>query len=105
MAWSGDTKSPHHHSTLSPVDLLEEIAEIRPEVEPGTSKPALLQKLETYLRRQSDRGNGSLLIIDEAQNFEQPLLEEVRLLSNIAKPGGPPLLQIALSASRSWSVS
>jgi hypothetical protein len=52
--------------------------------------------LETYLRRQAERGNGSLLIIDEAQNFEQPLLEEVRLLSNIAKPGGPPLLQIAL---------
>ncbi|TPW14798.1 MAG: exeAgspA, partial [bacterium] len=85
------------NSTLSPVDLLEEICrKFGLDVEPGTSKPALLQKLETYLQRQVDRGNGSLLIIDEAQNFEQPLLEEVRLLSNIARPGGPPMLQIAL---------
>jgi len=85
------------NSTLSSVELLEEICrKFGLEVEPGTSKPALLQKLESYLRRQVDRGNGSLLIIDEAQNFDQPLLEEVRLLSNISKPGGPPMLQIAL---------
>ncbi|MDZ4805435.1 MAG: AAA family ATPase, partial [Candidatus Eisenbacteria bacterium] len=85
------------NSTLSPVDLLEEICrKFGLDIETGTSKPALLQKLETYLKRQVDRGSGSLLIIDEAQNFEQPLLEEVRLLSNIARPGGPPMLQIAL---------
>lgn len=85
------------NSTLSPVELLEEICrKFGLEVESGTSKPALLQKLENYLGRQVDRGNGSLLIIDEAQNFDQPLLEEVRLLSNIARPGGPPMLQIAL---------
>ena len=85
------------NSTLAPVELLEDICrKFGSDVEPGQSKPALLQKIEAFVRRQAERGNGSLLIIDEAQNFDHPLLEEVRLLSNIARPSGPPLLQIAL---------
>jgi type II secretory pathway predicted ATPase ExeA len=85
------------NSTLSPVELLEDVCrKFGIDVDSGVTKPALLQKLENYLRRQVDRQSGTLLIIDEAQNFDHPLLEEVRLLSNIAKPGGPPMLQIAL---------
>ena len=85
------------NSTLAPAELLEEVCrKFGVDVEPGLSKPALLQKIENFVRRQAERGSGSLLIIDEAQNFDHLLLEEVRLLSNIARPGGPPLLQIAL---------
>jgi general secretion pathway protein A len=85
------------NSTLSPVELLEDVCrKFGIDVDSGVTKPALLQKLEGFLRRQAERQSGTLLIIDEAQNFDHPLLEEVRLLSNIAKPGGPPMLQIAL---------
>lgn len=85
------------NSTLSPVELLEDACrKFGIDVDTGVTKPGLLQKLENYLRRQGERQSGTLLIIDEAQNFDHTLLEEVRLLSNIAKPGGPPMLQIAL---------
>lgn len=85
------------NSTLAPGELLEDICrKFGSDVEPGLSKPALLSRIEGFVRRQAERGNGCLLIIDEAQNFDHPLLEEVRLLSNITKPSGPPMLQIAL---------
>lgn len=86
------------NSTLTPVELLEEICrKFKIEgLSPGMSKSALLQRLESYLLRLRDLRHAAILIIDEAQNFDQELLEEVRLLSNTAAPSGPPLLQIAL---------
>jgi type II secretory pathway predicted ATPase ExeA/cell division protein FtsN len=85
------------NSTLSPVELLEEICrKFRIDVEKDLTKPALLSKLENYLTRLHEMGHGAVLIIDEAQNFDHMLLEEVRLLSNVTRPGGSPLLQIAL---------
>lgn len=86
------------NSTLTPVELLEEICR-KFKIEgltAGMSKSALLQRLESYLVRLRDLRHAAILIIDEAQNFDQDLLEEVRLLSNTAAPSGPPLLQIAL---------
>lgn len=86
------------NSTLTPVELLEEICR-KFKIEgltPGMSKSALLNRLETYLIKLRDLRHAAILIIDEAQNFDQELLEEVRLLSNTAVPSGPPLLQIAL---------
>jgi general secretion pathway protein A len=85
------------NSTLSPSELLEEICrKFQLEVEQHGSKPALLQKLEAHFLRLSSMGHGVVVIIDEAQNFSRELLEEVRLLSNISRPGSPLLLQIAL---------
>jgi type II secretory pathway predicted ATPase ExeA len=85
------------NSTLTAVELLEEICrKFRIEVDRELTKPALLSRLEAYLVRLHEMGHGAVLIIDEAQNFDHLLLEEVRLLSNVTRPGGTPLLQIAL---------
>jgi general secretion pathway protein A len=48
-----------------------------------TSKSALLTELEATLRRRHDRGESSVLIVDEAQSVPFELLEEIRLLGNI----------------------
>ena len=48
----------------------------------ATSKRALLETLNDYLRRQADAGRNTALIIDEAQNLTDEAFEELRLLSN-----------------------
>lgn len=47
------------------------------------SKAVLLAELEARLRERHQRGEGSVLIIDEAQAVPRELLEEIRLLGNI----------------------
>jgi general secretion pathway protein A len=49
---------------------------------PG-SKSRLLSRLNEYLINQIQRGNNVVLIVDEAQNLSLPVLEEVRMLSNL----------------------
>ncbi len=84
------------NSTLTIPELLEEICRrFGLEVPPAASKPALLGLLEKYLSARIERGLGSLLILDEAQNFEGQALEEIRLLSNLERMDGK-LIQIAL---------
>lgn len=48
-----------------------------------TSKTALLLELESLMRDRHERGESTVLIIDEAQSIPSDLLEEVRLLANI----------------------
>jgi general secretion pathway protein A len=85
-----------NHSTLSELELLEEICRrFHIEVTEDANKPKLLGFIESYLLECRSRGIGSLLIIDEAQNLEKRILEEVRLLSNMERLDGK-LLQIAL---------
>jgi type II secretory pathway predicted ATPase ExeA len=84
------------NSTLTIPELLEEICRrFGLEVPPAATKPALLGLLERFLLARVDRGLGSLLILDEAQNFESDALEEIRLLSNLERVDGK-LIQIAL---------
>ncbi len=84
------------NSTLVPAELLEEVCRrFRIEIPPAATKPTLLARLESFLSERGDHGLRSLLILDEAQNFEPRLLEEVRLLSNLERATGK-LLQIAL---------
>lgn len=84
------------NSTLTGAELLEEICRRFQVVIPRvSSKPALLERLERHLVDRGDKGLGSVLILDEAQNYENRLLEEVRLLSNLERADGK-LLQIAL---------
>jgi len=72
--------------------LLEEL-EIPP-VEPFR-KSAALSRLNRYLIDRLERGLQTLLIVDEAQNLSETLLEEIRMLSNLETPQSK-LLQIML---------
>src|ERR1051325_8777677 len=49
----------------------------------STSKAVLLRELENLLRQRRERGETSVLIIDEGQSLPFDLLEEIRLLVNI----------------------
>jgi general secretion pathway protein A len=51
--------------------------------EAARSKTSLLLELETLLHRQRERGESSVLVVDEAQSVPHELLEEIRLLANI----------------------
>ncbi len=64
--------------TVAGLDQLETVAEIN-----------------TFLLRQMEQGRESVLIIDEAQNLSDQLLEQVRLLSNL-ETDDQKLLQIVL---------
>ena len=78
-----------NNSALTRLELLEEIAR-RFGVEPPAtpSKPALLSALELRLSAHNGQGEPCILIVDEAQNLSNELLEEIRLLSNLDDRGG-----------------
>ena len=59
-------------------------------------KSKILLALRQWLLEQYRRGKTAVLIIDEAQNLPDDLLEEVRLLTNLETPSGK-LLQIVLA--------
>ncbi|MGW8180221.1 MAG: AAA family ATPase, partial [bacterium] len=58
-------------------------------------KVTLIKELNDYLIDRYARGKHSILLIDEAQNLNQDMLEEVRLLSNL-ETDDTKLLQIIL---------
>jgi general secretion pathway protein A len=72
--------------------LFEEL-EIEPVV--PFRKSAALSRLNSYLIARLERGLQTLLIVDEAQNLSEALLEEIRMLSNLETPQSK-LLQIML---------
>ncbi|MFQ5542391.1 MAG: AAA family ATPase [Candidatus Binatia bacterium] len=61
----------------------------------ATTKKELLDELNQFLLRQLTMNRNSVLIIDEAQNLALPVLEEVRILSNL-ETEKEKLLQIIL---------
>ncbi|HIJ96938.1 MAG TPA: AAA family ATPase [Desulfuromonadales bacterium] len=61
----------------------------------GKDKITLIRDLNAFLVEQYSHGNQPILIIDEAQNLDAPLLEEVRMLSNL-ETADSKLLQIIL---------
>lgn len=61
----------------------------------GKDKTSMLRDLNEFLVEQYARGNSPVLIIDEAQNLTQKLLEEIRMLSNLETDSSK-LLQIIL---------
>ena len=84
------------NSALTRQELLEEVClRFGMQVQPGTSKPALLVMLEKHLVAVRGRGEHAVLMMDEAQNLSMDLLEEIRLLSNLEHKGDK-LLQIFL---------
>jgi general secretion pathway protein A len=66
------------------------------EVSEASTIPALLEKISSFLRERFEKGRNALIIIDEAQNLSIPLLENLRLLSNL-ETESEKLLQILLS--------
>jgi len=68
---------------LSGAQLLETILEdfgITPEKK---NKVVLFRQLNSFLLSELGKGHNVVLIVDEAQNMKLPLLEELRMLSNL----------------------
>ncbi len=63
-------------------------------VKPG-SKADLLIQLNSFLIQRYRQGALTALVVDEAQNLSDGVLEEIRMLTNLEKPEGK-LLQIIL---------
>ena len=61
----------------------------------GVSKQALIDTLNEFLLSLLPLGAGALLIVDEAQNLPRPVLEQIRVLSNL-ETNKEKLLQIVL---------
>jgi putative secretion ATPase (PEP-CTERM system associated) len=61
----------------------------------GHSKAELNAGLEAFLIDLASQGRRALLIVDEAQNLSRPLIEELRMLSNL-QLGANALLQVFL---------
>jgi len=61
----------------------------------GTTKKELLDELNRFLLRQHEASRTSIVIVDEAQNLPLPVLEELRILSNL-ETEKEKLLQIIL---------
>ena len=53
------------------------------ELEINDSKDVLLSKFHKYLMEQSKQNCPVVIVLDEAQNIEIPVLEELRMLSNL----------------------
>lgn len=65
-------------------------------LEPQQSSDLSYQReIADACRRAAGQGRRLLLVVDEAQNLQEPVLEELRLLSNL-NDGGPMTLQIML---------
>jgi type II secretory pathway predicted ATPase ExeA len=62
----------------------------------STSKSRQLMKLNEWLLEQFRAGQTAVLIVDEAQNLTFPVLEEIRLLTNL-ETASEKLIQIVLS--------
>lgn len=84
------------HTLLSTKGLLQNICkEFHLKTEGFNSKTEYVMLLHDFLQELHDRGGTAVLIIDEAHNLKEDLLEEVRLLSNFETPDSK-LLQICL---------
>ena len=69
------------HTTLSPIELLQDIL-LKFGIESfGDNKVYLLKQLTDFFHEQKKAGKQIAILIDEAQNLSKPALEELRLLS------------------------
>jgi type II secretory pathway predicted ATPase ExeA len=68
---------------LPELQLLQAILEDYGIIVTGRSKVSMLRQLNNFLIEELSRGNNVVLIIDEAQNLKNSILEEIRMLSNL----------------------
>jgi len=79
-----NTKSAYiFNSTLPEAQLLQAILEDYGIVVTGRTKVSMLRQLNNFLIDELSRNNNVVLIIDEAQNLSNKILEEIRMLSNL----------------------
>ncbi|MBI3328154.1 MAG: AAA family ATPase [Nitrospinae bacterium] len=83
------------NSFLSEIELLRSINEDFGISAAGTTKKELIDELNQFLIRGFSEGQNAVLIIDESQNLAPPVLEQIRMLSNLETDRGK-LLQIIL---------
>jgi general secretion pathway protein A len=73
-----------HNPALTRTEFVETLgARFGLSDEAKSSKATLISELEAVLRDRHERGEVSVLIVDEAQSLPLELLEEIRLLGNI----------------------
>ena len=79
-----DTKSAFiFNSTLPELQLFQAILEDYGILVERKTKSSMIRQLNAFLIEELGRGNNVILIIDEAQNLKAPMLEEIRMLSNL----------------------
>lgn len=83
------------NSFMSELDLLRSINEDFGIPPSGATRKELIDDLNHYLISEFSAGRNAVLIIDEAQNLAPPVLEQIRMLSNLETERGK-LLQIVL---------
>ncbi len=83
------------NSFLLEIELLRSINDDFGIVQAGATRKELIDHLNRYLLAEFSAGRNAVLIIDEAQNLAPPLLEQIRMLSNLETERGK-LLQIVL---------
>jgi general secretion pathway protein A len=71
------------NSFLTEEELLETFLQDLGLVTRGKSRKKLIDELNKFLLSQLSEGNHVALIIDEAQNLSIPVLEQIRMLSNL----------------------
>jgi general secretion pathway protein A len=81
------------NSFMSDLDLLRSINEDFGIAPSGATRKELIDALHGYLIKEFRAGRNAALIIDEAQNLAPPVLEQMRMLSNLETERGK-LLQI-----------
>lgn len=78
--------------SVTALDFEQLLRMILHKLSPGGELPTgvadLLHRLETILVELRGRGKKVLLVVDEAQNFPVEVLESIRMLLNLARPGG-----------------
>ena len=71
------------NTTISRMDLLRALAWELGLPGTGRTKMEMLKEVSDCLTQWAADGRNAVFVIDEAQNLEAPLLEEIRLLSNL----------------------
>jgi general secretion pathway protein A len=84
------------NTTISRTDLLRALAWELGLPGAGRTKMEVLKEVSDCLSEWAAAGRNAVFVIDEAQNLESPLLEEIRLLSNLRSLGRSSL-QIVLA--------
>lgn len=80
VAWLSNT-------TIGRTDLLRALAwELGIELR-GRTKMEILREISVFLSHWTASGKNAVFVVDEAQNMSLPLLEEIRLLSNLRAMG------------------
>jgi putative secretion ATPase (PEP-CTERM system associated) len=81
------------NSFMSELDLLRSINEDFGIATSGATRKEFIDTLHRFLIQEFSAGRNAVLIIDEAQNLAVPVLEQIRMLSNLETERGK-LLQI-----------